>query len=199
MISLRACTALLLALGIACSDPAADERGATPGEPRDAAPGTAAPAATGTPAATGAAPHARDRWLQETLRAARLDRAALIGELGAPRRLVRHPQPNRHDPGVTDTLVELVYDDARFVYYVVTAGGGELLDFAEVHSDRHLRLTPPGIGTTNDSLRAWWGAPVAVTDSTFEYDCSACEVPHPATFVLRDGAVRAIRFDLYVD
>ncbi|HEX6588299.1 MAG TPA: hypothetical protein VF039_04705 [Longimicrobiales bacterium] len=192
----RTCIPLLLALCVACGEPAPDERGAAGAAPQDSAPRPAAPAA---PRAPVSAPHARDAWLLETLAAARHDRAGLIGEVGAPRRAIRHPLPNRHDPAVTDTLVELVYDDARFVYYVVTAGGGELLDFAEVRADRHLLLTPPGIGAPADSLRAWWGAPVAATDSTVEYDCSACEVPHPATFVLRDGAVRAIRFDLYVD
>jgi hypothetical protein len=158
---------------------------------------------TGNPDSTLATPAQppaeRDAWLRDALAAARLDRAALRAELGAPSRRTAHAQPNRHDPSVTDSLVDLEYADARFVYYVVTAGPSDLLDFAEVRDDRHLALTPPGIGTPADSLRAWWGPPVASTDSTLEYDCTTCEVPHPATFVVADGRVRAIRFDLYVD
>ena len=179
--------ALLLLAGAACAAPEAAQE-------RDAARTSEAPVTA--PVAT---PVARDEWLRESLAAARLDRAALRATLGAPRRTTLHAQPNRHDPAVTDSLVELEYADARFVYYVVTAASNDLLDFAEVRDDRHLELTPPGIGTPVDSLHAWWGPPVAATDSTLEYDCGACEVPHPATFVLRDGRVRAIRFDLYVD
>ena len=144
-------------------------------------------------------PSGRDEWLRGTLRSAGLDRSALRDHLGTPARAVAHAQANRHDPSVTDSLVELEYADARFVYYVVTAGSNDLLDFAEVRSNAHLALIPPGIGTPADSLRAWWGAPIAATDSTVEYDCSTCEVPRPATFVIDDGRVRAIRFDLYVD
>lgn len=155
--------------------------------------------AADSPATPAAPPVARDAWLRQALVAARLDRAALRDTLGAPSRTTPHAQPNRHDPSVTDSLIELDYGDARFVYYVVTAGPGELLDFAEVRDDRHLALTPPGIGTPADSLRAWWGAPLTETDSTLEYDCASCEVPQPATFVLEDGRVRTIRLDLYVD
>lgn len=144
-------------------------------------------------------PAGRDEWLRGALSAAGLDRDALRDRLGTPARTRVHAQPNRHDPSVTDSLVELEYADARFVYYVVTAGAKDLLDFAEVRSNAHLALTPPGIGTPVDSLRAWWDVPVASTDSTVEYDCTACEVPHPTTFVIEDGRVRAIRFDLYVD
>ena len=177
---------LLLCAGPACATPETEE-GARAGNPDSADVATTPP------------PAERDAWLRDALVAARLDRAALRAELGDPSRTTAHAQPNRHDPSLTDSLVELAYGDARFVYYVVTTGPSELLDFAEVRDNRHLALTTPGIGTPADSLRAWWGAPVAATDSTVEYDCTTCEVPHPATFVLSDGRVRAIRFDLYVD
>lgn len=177
---------LALALSAACNAPAPERTRAE----RDA------PATEAVPADE---PIARDEWLRGALRAARLDRSALVAELGAPARTTAHAQPNRHDPSVTDSLVELDYPDARFIYYIVTAGSAELLDFAEVRSNAHLALTPPGIGTHADSLRSWWGAPLAASDSTLEYDCGTCEVPHPATFVIRDGRVRTIRFDLYVD
>lgn len=184
----RTALALLLALALspACNAPAPDRAQSERN----------APAAVAVPQDE---PIARDEWLRGTLRAARLDRSALGAALGAPTRTTAHAQPNRHDPSVTDSLVELDYPDAHFVYYVMTAASRELLDFAEVRSDAHLALTPPGIGTHADSLRAWWGAPVAASDSTLEYDCGTCEVPHPATFVILDGRVRAIRFDLYVD
>lgn len=157
---------------------------------------SAAPAAAVTPVGP---PIERDAWLRDALAAARLDRIALREQLGEPLRTTRHAQPNRHDPAVTDSLVEIEYPDARFVYYVVTRSANDLLDFARVRSNRHLALMPPGIGTAADSLRAWWGAPVAASDSSLEYDCTSCEVPHPATFEIRDGRVRAITFDLYVD
>lgn len=159
--------------------------------------GCATPAADRDPPAGPPVP--RDVWLTEALAAAPLDRAALIERLGAPERMSARALPNRHDPTVTDSVVELVYPDARFVYYVVTAGPRDLLDFAEIASNAHLRRTPPGIGTPADSIRAWWGDPVAQHADELEYDCGTCEVPRPATFVIEDGRVQRIRFDLYVD
>lgn len=169
--------------------------GATP--PAATPPATPPAPATVPPAAT--APVARDAWLTGTLGVQQLDRAELTARRGPPLHTATHTQPNRHDPSITDSIVVLDYADARIAYYVVTAGSTDLLDFAEVRSDAWLALRPPGIGTRADSLIAWWGAPVSRSDSTLEYDCATCEVPHPATFVLEDGRVRSIRFDLYVD
>lgn len=165
---------------------------------------TAEPSSTPTtdgaqPQAPTGRPAAMAPWLEDTLWPAELERAALIARIGEPVRVDSRPQRNRHDPSITDSVVVLTYEDARFVYYVVTTARRDLLDVAEVRSNAYLRRTPPGIGTAADSLRAWWDPPIATTDSTLAYDCRTCAVPHPATFLLEDGTVRAIRFDLYVD
>ena len=144
-------------------------------------------------------PPPREQWLIEGPIAAQLDRAQLVQRFGAPQRIESQPIPNRHDPSVTDSIVQLHYAGARYVYYVVTQGSHALLDDALIRDPSHLRYAAPGIGTPADSLRAWWGEPTNGTDTTLEYDCTSCETPHPATFVIQDGVVREIRFDFYVD
>ena len=163
---------------------------------------SAEPAATrGADAAPGPAPVTIDVYIREGAIAAGLDRAGVIARFGEPDSVVRIAVPNRHDPAVTDSVVTLEYAGARYVFYVVTAGGGyDILDGAEVESNEHLRHTAPGIGTPEASLRAWFGEHGVERERELEYDCASCEVPQPVTFELdADDRVRRIRFDYYVD
>ena len=144
-------------------------------------------------------PQPLDSFLLSALRAADMTRAGVVAAFGQPDSVRSLPTANRHDPAVTDSLVTIFYGDARYDFYIVSQGPAELLDHAIVTGNRHLRYDAPRVGTPADSLRAWWGEPVSASSSALEYDCSACEVPHPARFVIAQGMVREIHFDLYVD
>lgn len=140
-----------------------------------------------------------DVYIREAARAANLDRSGALARLGAADSVGARAVSNRHDPSITDTVVTLHYPASRYVYYVVTAAGRDLLDLAVIGSNEHLRHARPGIGTPADSVRAWFGAPARATDAELEYECAACEVAQPVTFEIDDGRVRRIRFDYYVD
>ncbi len=128
-----------------------------------------------------------------------LPRRDVIARFGRPDSVRSMPVPNRHDPSVTDSVVQLLYPTARYTYYVVTQGPGEILDEALITSNDHLRHTSPGIGTSEGTLRAAYGAPASERPGELVYECRTCEVPEPLTFVLVDGTVTEIRFDYYVD
>ena len=128
-----------------------------------------------------------------------LTRREVLARFGAPDSVSSMPTPNRHDPSVTDSVVQLHYAAARYTYYVVTQGPGEILDEASVSSNEHLRHTSPGIGTRATELRAAYGEPVTAHEGEVVYECRTCEVAEPVTFLLRDGRVSGISFDYYVD
>lgn len=130
--------------------------------------------------------------------AASLDRAGIRELFGEPDSARAQATANRHDPSRTDTIVTLHYPAARYIVYVVT-GGRELMELADIETNAHLRHTRPGIGTPVDSLRAWFGEPTRGAGAELEYECLTCEVPQPVTFHIRDGRVRRIVFDFYVD
>jgi len=140
-----------------------------------------------------------ERYIAEAAQAHGLTRAQLIARLGEPDSVGSMPVPNRHDPAVTDSVVQLLYPGARYTYYVVSAGPGEILDEARISSKEHLRHARPGIGSPESEVRAAFGAPTAARAGQLEYECRTCEVPEPVTFVLGNGRVSEIRFDYYVD
>lgn len=166
---------------------------------RSDAPAPPPPAAAPVPAARPETPLVSlEIYQRGAAYAANLDREGLCELFGEPDSVHAQAVTNRHDPARTDTIVTLHYPGARYIVYVVTAGG-ELPELADIASNAHLRYTRPGIGTPVDSLRAWFGEPTRRTAGELEYECLACEVPQPVTFHVRDGRVRRIVFDFYVD
>ena len=54
-------------------------------------------------------------------------RDSVTGRLGAPHRSTVEPEPNRHDPSVTDTIRALRYDDLVFTFLEAGGSGSEFL------------------------------------------------------------------------
>ena len=128
-----------------------------------------------------------------------MTRAQLVARFGRPDSVTSTPVPNRHDPSVTDSVVTLDYPAARYVYYVVTQGPGEILDAAHIGDNVHMRHPSPGIGASPEEVLTAFGTPMRSSDDRIEYECTTCEVPEPVTFVLSNDRVARIEFDYYVD
>lgn len=131
-------------------------------------------------------------------------RAALRAELGEPDSVAREAVPNRHVPGVTDTVVTLRWPAATA--FVRVAQGRELVDAIRVSDDRHLRYAGVGPGTPGDSILARLGDPGrraggAESDpETLSYWCpSEPGAESPVVFHLRNGRVAMVEWDFYVD
>lgn len=107
--------------------------------------------------------------------------------------------PNRHVPGVRDTLFELFYPGLRVGIHH-PGGGRDLLSSVVVAEDRYLGFPRLGIGTTEEEVREALGVPEAAAGDSLTYLCRTCPgAEEPVTFVLEDGRVVRIRFDYYVD
>lgn len=155
------------------------------------------------PAGPGAAP-ARDPlpalegFAREGLISIGATRAEIVARLGEPDSARTAVVPNRHRPGVQDTLFTLHYP--ALVARIHTPGGGrDLLSSVEVTDDRHLR--DPLLGATRAEVEAAWGAPREVRDGWWVYDCASCgEADSPLELAFSDDdRVRAVRFTYYVD
>lgn len=124
-------------------------------------------------------------------------RAELQALLGAPDSTQMEVVPNRHVPGVLDTLYTVHYSDlvARFHH---PGGGGDLLSMVEVTHDRHLRY--PVLGRSVTDVDAAFGRPDEASDSSLTYYCTTCEAGHdPVELIFHELAVRSVRFSFYVD
>ncbi len=139
----------------------------------------------------------RGEFVDNSLSVPAGSRTALRAALGEPETTTSEEVPNRHVPGVTDTLFTLRYPDltARFHH---PGGGGDLLSMVEVSDNRHLRY--PVIGSTAAEVDAAFGRPDASSDSSLTYDCTSCEAgDDPVELIVVDGEVRRVRFNYYVD
>lgn len=139
----------------------------------------------------------RDSFVTDGLAAHAGSRAALRARLGEPDSVVREVVPNRHVPGVLDTLLTVVYPEV-IAHLHKPGGGGELMSSLRVASNDHLRF--PLIGESLAEIDAAFGAPDDASDSSLVYRCAACEGgDDPVELLLRDGVVHAVRFNYYVD
>lgn len=126
-------------------------------------------------------------------------REEIAATLGPPDSVAFRVVPNRHVPGVRDTLFDLFYPDLRIGIHH-PGGGRDLLSSVVVASDRYLRFPRPGIGATREEVREALGAPQEAAGDSLTYLCRACPgAEEPVTFVFEDGRVVRIRFDYYVD
>ena len=145
----------------------------------------------------GAALPDRDTFVTEGLAAHAGSRAALRAHLGEPDSVEREIVPNRHVPGMQDTLLTVVYPEV-IAHLHRPGGGGELLSHVRVESNEHLRH--PLIGVTVAQLEAAFGAPDDASDSSLVYHCASCQGgDDPVEILLREGVVHAVRFNYYVD
>ena len=139
----------------------------------------------------------RDTFVTEGLATHAGSRAALRARLGEPDSVSRETVPNRHVPGVQDTLLTIQYPEVVARLHK-PGGGGELLSSVRVASNDHLRY--PLIGKSLSEVDAAFGAPHDANDSTLIYRCGSCQGgDDPVEILIRDGVVYAVRFNFYVD
>lgn len=195
---LHPCLRLML---FACALPLACTNAPPPDEaPADAADNSGdpapAPAQQPQPTAPAELPE-RSEFVDHGLRHRPASRADLRETLGAPDSVATEVIPNRHVPGVMDTIYTVHYADlvARFHH---PGGGGDLLSMLQVSDDRHLRY--PVIGADVVTLDAAFGRPDEASDSSLTYHCTTCEAGNdPVEIIVLDGQVRRVRFNYYVD
>jgi hypothetical protein len=178
---------ILLSLHLfACRSPspAADEpRAQGPDRPPPAAPTAVLPS--------------RGEFVNDGLRTRANDREQLRASLGAPDSVGEEVLPNRHVPGVLDTIFTVHYSDllARIHH---PGGGSDLLSMVQVSDNRHLRY--PVIGMRVEAIDRAFGQPDEASDSSLTYYCQTCEAgDDPVQLVIVDGTVRRVRFNYYVD
>lgn len=124
-------------------------------------------------------------------------REDLRSRLGAPDSLAEEVVPNRHVPGVMDTIYTLYYPEvvARIHH---PGGGGDLVSMVEVGSNRHLRF--PILGLSVDRVDEAFGRPDEASDSSLVYYCASCVAGNdPVEIVFVDGEAKRVRFNYYVD
>lgn len=127
-------------------------------------------------------------------------RERIGARLGEPARVTSETVPNRHVPGVTDTLIVLEYPGlAVHVHRPGMADAGDLISRVDVTDDRYLRFSVPTIGTDLAELERVLGPPSEVDGEGFTYACPSCVVDMPVKFLVRENRVREIRFHYYVD
>lgn len=139
----------------------------------------------------------RSVFVDSALRVDARSRDALRAALGEPDSTAAEVVPNRHVPGVMDTIYTLHYPDlvARFHH---PGGGGDLLAMVQVSNNRHLRY--PVLGLTVAAIDEAFGRPDEATDSSLTYYCTTCEAgDDPVQLVFLDGELRRVRFGYYVD
>jgi hypothetical protein len=121
----------------------------------------------------------------------------LNGALGEPDSATAEEIPNRHVPGVMDTIFTIYYTDLSARFHR-PGGGGDLLSMVQVADNRHLRY--PVIGSDLATVEGAFGPPDAVSDSSVTYRCTTCQAgDDPVELALVDGEVRRVRFNYYVD
>lgn len=124
-------------------------------------------------------------------------REQLRARLGPPDSVSRAMVPNRHVPGVMDTIYTLHYPElvARIHH---PGGGGDLMSMVQVASNRHLRF--PILGLSVDRIDSAFGRPDEASDSSLVYYCTTCEAGNdPVEIVFVGGEARRVRFNYYVD
>ena len=167
--------------------------GCGPSEPRDEGP----PEEAEQSVAPSAALPSRGEFVENGLQLPGNTRADFLAALGDPNRIVSEAVPNRHVPGVTDTLFTLYYPDL-IAHIHLPGPGGELVSSVEVSDNWHLRHAV--IGQTPGAIESAFGPPDQRTDTTFTYLCTTCvAADNPVELVIRDGRVQRVRFNYYVD
>jgi hypothetical protein len=137
--------------------------------------------------------------LAETILRFEHTRANLVRHMGPADTVEATAHPNRHVPGVTDSLFTIHYPG--LVAGVHKPGGGEdLVSHVAVTDNRYLAFPRIGIGAQQDSVMAALGLPTeGQTDgSALTYNCGMGP-DQPVTFHLQDNRVSRITVEYYVD
>lgn len=125
-------------------------------------------------------------------------RDSLVRKFGTPDSIGSEVIPNRHVPGVVDTIFTLYY--SGLVATVHKPGGGhDMLSAAVISHNRYLRT--PVIGVTATDVAKAYGSPDWSSDSSITYNCvgSCIAVEDPVEFIFAGSRVRRVRLSYYVD
>lgn len=127
------------------------------------------------------------------------DRAQIVQTLGHPDSIDSRMVPNRHVPGVQDTLYTLHYPGLA-IHLHHPGGGRDLLSEIVVSSNRYLRYASLGIGVPEDQVRRVLGPPDEERGQALTYRCRSCRGAGGSVEIfLGSGRIDYIRFNYYVD
>lgn len=141
--------------------------------------------------------------LERSLLAATPTRAAFREAFGAADSVIATTEPNRHEPGRTDSLFTVHYP-GFVASFRKPGGGGDMVTGIELRDNRYVSAPRIGIGASASAVVAALGQPTrggqatAGGDAVLIYDCGP-HVEQPVTFHLTDGRVTSIVISYYVD
>ena len=139
----------------------------------------------------------RDVFVASALLAPGATRAELRERWGEPDSVIARVVPNRHVPGVVDTLFT-VHHPGLIVGLHRPGVGGELLSAVTVSSNDFLRW--PVIGASAAAVERELGPADVRAPERLVYHCRTCVAGDDPVELLLDGdAIVAIRFNYYVD
>jgi hypothetical protein len=172
-----------------------------PAEAAEPAPGGGATSSQEAPGAGGETAPSADAFVLMGLLPPGDDRATIRAALGEPTDSAREVVPNRHVPGVMDTLIVLEYPGlAVHLHRPGLEDAGDLLSEVEVTDPRWLRYARPSIGTELSELESLLGRPTEIDGDGFTYSCGSCEMAETSVeFVIAGNRVTRVRFLYYVD
>jgi hypothetical protein len=140
-----------------------------------------------------------DRFVAEGLSVRADTREEFRAALGEPERVEANTEPNRHNPGVTDSIFR-VHHPGLVAQIRRPAVGGDMLERVEVSGNRHLAYPSLGVGAPADRITSTLGPPQQRTDRQLVYQCGAEIQPEePVIFRLEGGSVAEVWFTRYVD
>jgi hypothetical protein len=135
--------------------------------------------------------------LMDAVFRAPLTRGELIQAYGAPDSMHTSTEPNRHVPGVVDSLFRVFYRGLT-AGFRKPGGGSDLITQMEATDNRYLGYPSIGIGARRDRLIQVVSDTYLVTDDRVEYDCGM-GANEPVTFWLVAGQIRRVSKTYYVD
>lgn len=158
------------------------------------------PAADGAPLPPPAGPAdlpSLEAFIRDGLSVPAESRASLRDALGDRDSIASEVIPNRHVPGVVDTLFTVYYPGLE-VHIHRPGPGGELLSSVDVASNRYLHY--PVIGAAGSAIEEAFGAPDDRAPGTLTYLCTTCIAgDNPVHIFLENGRVAGVQFNYYVD
>jgi len=135
----------------------------------------------------------RASWFGET-------RASVTGVFGPPNQVLRHNFNNPDDTTIVDTAVALVYDSARFDFYIRTADHTDIFSTADISAPRYLRGAQIQLGATVSAVRRLFGDTITDSTSHLVYSCNECPVSSThAEFWFLEGRLTRVLWQHGID